>query len=835
MQNKLEVRCGIAMRNWRRLAIVVALPVLLIGCAAQKAYRSGQDLVAQGKLDEGLAKLQEAVTREPHDARYRSTWLAAREQALLRYNEEGDRQAADGSYEAARKSYQHALGIDPANERALAGLLALESAARLNALVDRAQALAAKKNIDGARRLLTEVLTEAPTQPRALALQRKLGSDTGAARVEAALASVYRRPVHIDFKDAPLKQVFEVISRTSGLNFLFDKDVKTDQRTSIFLRNSTIEAAVRYLLATNQLAQQVLDENTVLIYPNTAAKLKDYQELAVRTFYLSNAEAKTVANTLKTIVKSHDVVIDEQLNMVIVRDTPDAIKLAEKLVALEDVPEPEVMLEVEVLEVQRNSTLDLGVAWPGSVTVTPLPVGSVISNVSTGTTTSPTSSLGVTSGTGTSPSLALSDLLHQTTHTLGVSSLQATANANLQDSTAKLLTNPRIRVRNREKAKILIGQRVPNITSTATSTGFVSQSVNYLDVGLTLNVEPTVHLDDSVGIKVSLEVSSLLNTITGTSGTTAYEIGTRTASTVLQLKNGETDVLAGLIDSEERTSGNKIPGFGNLPVLGRLFGASVDDDKNTEIVLAITPHLIRNVRRPDADLAYFTAGTESNMQSMIQSNGLSAAELANSTPAAAGTSADARSGSDTARTGNNGAYGGSGAYGANGTYGVNGTYNAGIGSAEGVGADMGVGGVVGPGTAQMSIQGPPQAKVGDSLTVAILMQADQPVLSVPATVTYDSTKVQFTGVTEGDFLKQGGAPTSFSSRVGQGGQLTLADTTTGGAGASAQGTFAVLTFRALAPTAQTAIQVQPGAIVGTGGAPVTTTPPSPYDFAVASP
>ncbi len=166
---------------------------------------------------------------------------------------------------------------------------------------------------------------------------------------------------------------------------------------------------------------------------------------------------------------------------------------------------------------------------------------------------------------GTSPALTMNDLLHQTVRTIGLSSLQATVNANVQDSTVKLLTNPRIRVRNHEKAKILIGERVPNFTSTATSTGFLSQSVNYLDIGLTLNVEPTVYLDDTVGIKLALEVSSLGNTITTTTGTAAYQIGTRTASTVLQLKNGETDVLAGLIDNEERTSGNKLPGLGQLP------------------------------------------------------------------------------------------------------------------------------------------------------------------------------------------------------------------------------------------------------------------------------
>jgi general secretion pathway protein D len=520
------------------------------------------------------------------------------------------------------------------------------------------------------------------------------------------------------------------------------------------------------------------------------------------------------------------------------------------------VAEPEVMLEVEVLEVQRNSTLDLGVEWPASVSLTPLPVGSVISPVSGSSSSSSgsfgnpfgTSSFGSTStGNGSSPSLSLNDLFHQTSRTIGVSSIQATANANLTDSSAKLLTNPRIRVRNHEKAKILIGERVPNITSTATSTGFVSQSVNYLDVGLTLNVEPTIYLDDSVGIKVQLEVSSLLNQITGNSGTTAYEIGTRTASTVLQLKNGETDVLAGLIDSEERTSGNKIPGFGQIPILGRLFGATTNDDKDTEIVLAITPHLIRNIQRPEAGAAYFTAGTESNMQSMIQSNGGGSVSVSNAAPSSSSSSGSSRaSGTGSSNgTGSNGAYGSNGSYGSSGSFGSNGSVGSnGSSFGNGVSGDTGavgsngfdpsvgaVGGAGLGGTAQMSLQGPQQAKVGDTVTVTLTMQSDQPVTAVPATVTFDNTKLQFTGVTEGDFMKQGGAQTSFSSRVNNG-QLTMADSVSGGTGAATQGTFAVLSFRTLAPVSQTAIQVQAGSMIGVGGVPVTATPASPYDLAV---
>ncbi|CAM2139375.1 general secretion pathway protein D [Pararobbsia alpina] len=844
-------------RRILRYVSTLAAPALLVGvlasCAQPNAYRDGQQAVANGKVDEGLAKLQEASRQDPKDAIYRSTFIAEREKALVTFDEQGDRLAATGSRDAARKMYERALAIEPNNERAIAGIASLENAARLDALMSRAEAFAAHQQPDEARRVLNTVLTEAPANRRALALKRRLDMDSGPARVDAALAAAYRKPIRIDFRDAPLKQIFEVISHSSGLNFLFDKDVKTDTRTSIYLKNSTIDATVRYVLATNQLAQQVLDENTVLIYPATPAKQKDYQELAVRTFFLSYTDAKTIANTLKTIVKSHDVVADEKLNVVIVRDTPDAIKMAEKLVALEDVPEPEVMLEVEVLEVSRTKLQNLGIAWPGSISVTPLPVGTSITSLASGATsggTTGSTTLGTTStGSGTSPALTLSDLAHQTSRTLGLSQLQATANANLQDSDAKLLTNPRIRVHNHEKAKILIGERVPNITSTATSTGFVSQSVNYLDIGLTLQVEPTIFLDDTVGIKVSLEVSSLLNTVAGTSGTTAYEIGTRTASTVLQLKNGETDVLAGLIDSEERTSGNKLPGLGNLPVLGRLFGATTDDDKDTEIVLSITPHLVRNIQRPDANLAYFTSGTESNMHSMVQSNGLPAGSTPGVAPAAAPSSNSAHPGSNGAQNGlnngfgsngglsNNGlnsAFGDNSSYGSNGSNGSNSSYGGGTGTSYAGDSAPYVGAAAGdPGTAQMTIEGPPSAKIGDTVSVAMTMQADQPVSSVSSTVTYDSTKLQFIGATEGDFLRQGGAPTSFSNRVAQGGHLILSDTAQGGSGAASQGTFAVLNFKAVAAASQTSIQVQPGSVIGVTGAPITMTPPSAYTFGVA--
>jgi len=196
---------------------------------------------------------------------------------------------------------------------------------------------------------------------------------------------------------------------------------------------------------------------------------------------------------------------------------------------------------------------------------------------------------------------------------VGVSDPAIALNLRQQAGRTNVLANPRIRVKNKEKAKIHIGDKVPVVTTTAGSTGFVSESVNYLDVGLKLEVEPLVYLEDDVGIKVGLEVSNIAREIRSPSGTVTYQVGTRNAATTLRLKDGETQVLAGLINDEDRRSANKVPGLSRLPVLGRLFSNNDDTVNKTEIVLLITPRVIRNIERPAARLEEFNSGTEAEV------------------------------------------------------------------------------------------------------------------------------------------------------------------------------------------------------------------------------
>ena len=529
--------------------------------------------------------------------------LRARDRAAARLLEDAERRLASGQAALAAQDYGRVLAFDPANERARAGLRQVEADARHVKLMNAANEAFEQKDMETARQHAAAVLTERPEHEPARLLVAKITEALAARPAQGGLAAAYRTQISIEFRDVALKQVFEVIAQRSGLNFVFDKDVRTDTRTSIFLKNSNVEAAIYYLLMSNQLEQQVMDGNTVMIYPNTAAKLREYQEQTVKTFYLANADAKSIGNTLKTIVKSRDVVIDEKLNLVIVRDSPEAIRLATKLVALQDVAEPEVMLDVEILEIKRSSITELGIAWPTTLGFAPLQAAN-------------------------GAALTIDALRALSSSRIGVSGVSASLHASRTDGDSNTLANPRIRVRNKEKAKVVIGDKVPNVSATVSTSGvgnFATENVTYVDVGLTLNVEPTIYLNNEVGIRISLEVSNVVDTLRTNSGSIAYRIGTRSASTMLQLKDGENQVLAGLINNEDRSSGSKVPGLGHLPIVGRLFGRTNDTLDKTEIVLSITPHLIRTVQRPPASASEFAAGTEANFRRRPETQGAVAA------------------------------------------------------------------------------------------------------------------------------------------------------------------------------------------------------------------
>jgi general secretion pathway protein D len=675
---------------------VGVLAIALWGCAAQRAYQDGQTLIAAGDAVAGLSKLEEAVSREPSNAQYRITLAIQKSRLVQAALGVANVALKAGRLDEAELQFGNALRLDAGLAAARQGLDDVQKEKRRAALLDDVERLigrAGASELTQANERLREVLSVTAQHPRALTLKARLEQAQGQLpKPELRLLAAYKKPITLEFRDAPIKSVFDLIAKLSGLNFYFDKDVRSDQKATVLAKNSSIEDAVRLVLSSNQLEQKVLNGNSLLIYPSTPAKLKEYQTLLVRSFYVVNADVKSVVNTLKTIVKVKDVVFDERVGLVIIRDTPQAVRMAERIVALQDMTDPEVMLEVEVMEVKRSRLLELGVQWPSQMSLSPLQ-------------------------TGNSP-LTLSSLKGIVASTTQVSVGGLNINARKEDQDSNILANPRIRVRNKERAKILIGDKVPVITSTSTATGFSSESVSYIDVGLKLEVEPSVYLDDEVAIKVNLEVSNLVREVTSKSGALSYQIGSRGASTVLRLKDGETQILAGLISDEDRSSGNKVPGLGELPVLGRLFGSQKDDTQRNEILLSITPRIVRSVRRPDLDMMEFESGTESNI----------GAETVRLTPLPQ----DAKSAS----------------------------LSIGVPLAQ-----EPVPGGAEPDNVRFTWRAPDRAKVGEPWAAVLNVEAKAGLTAAPLLLEFDPEIWEVTSVMEGSFLKRDGAATAFSSDV----------------------------------------------------------------------
>jgi len=586
---------------WTSSHIVgVALIAILSACSTSPIQQS-HSLWSEGRFEDAVVLLQEASKKDPDDRNVLAAYHRQRDLAVAQLLLAADAATAGRRFDEAQNLYERALRLDPNSVRAKDGIAHIALVRRLDAEFAEAQLWVQQGRTAEAEARLRQIIGTDPSNRAARHLLQQLRAhQQEAAENLTALQSALATPVSVEFRETPLRNVFEVLSRAAGLNFVFDKDVRTESKITIFIRNNPIEDVLKVLLSTNALERKVLNANTLLIYPNTPAKAKEYQDLVARTFYLINADAKQVDGMLKTLTHIRDTFVDEKINAIVVRDTPAAVRLAERMVESIDVAEPEVMLELEVIEISRTRALNLGIQLPTSITR-----GSSSPVVAPGT----SSSTGTGSGSGNSIATSnFSSLITTIPNPLLV------ANLALQDTDTNLLANPRIRVKNREKAKVLIGEKLPVITSTAVQNAGVASSVSYIDVGLKLEVEPQVFLDDEVGIKVQLEVNSNLGSVTvgsSTTGiTTAYQVGTRSAQTNLRLRDGETQVLAGLINDNETDSWNKVPGLSDIPGLGRLFSNDNSTHEKTEIILLITPRIIRNLAAPDSEALLVPAGTD---------------------------------------------------------------------------------------------------------------------------------------------------------------------------------------------------------------------------------
>jgi general secretion pathway protein D len=572
---------------WKLTPLLLTLA--LAGCAADRFHREGASLLSEGRSEEGLKKLYQAHQADPGNGQFKQDWLTQRDLTTAKLMAEANRDRNDQKWDAAAQRYARVLSLDPGHIGAQQAAAEISMERKQIALLDEAALYYGKGDFDQANNLISRVLIEAPANLRALQLRGQITEATRNSSLNGASLNLKgRKPVTLQFRDANLRMVMEAIARTTGLNVLFDKDVKSDLKVTIFVRDTPVEEAIDLILMQTQTAKRVMGENSMLIYPDTETKSREYAELKIRRFSMTNADPKNVMAMIKTMTKTKDMFVDEKTNALVVRDTPQIIRMVEKLIAAMDQPEPEVMLEVDVMEVSRDRMLDLGIELP--TTFQTLAVNRTIDDLK---------------------ALGRSDFT--TSKAVTVTALQTNTDTNT-------LATPRLRVRNKEKAKFLVGNRLPVISSAATpstagGTPVYNTSVQYVEDGIKVEVEPTIYADGEVAIRLNLDVSKATRSVNdAASGTVAYTISTKNISTVLRLKDGQTEIVGGLIQNDGTSDIKGLPGLIDLPVFGRLFGLQNDTKNKKEIIMSITPRIVRNNRQVDSDLLEMWSGTENNMR-----------------------------------------------------------------------------------------------------------------------------------------------------------------------------------------------------------------------------
>jgi len=586
--------------------------VVLSGCSAgRRAFSKGEQLEAAGNYEDAMYSYADAFRKAPDAGEYRASFFKARAMASEKRYKMGMEQFERGDYVGALAELQTAYGLDPTQEKFKQQM---DITTRLKdaqvAYVEGREFEKANKLKDAYRVYLVALELHPENKEYKAAVTRVSGQRKSKLEgFELSLKSP--KPITLKFKDAKIKDVFTIITQLTGINFIFDEVVK-DQPISVYLENATFQQALDLLTNMHKLNTKILNESTVLIYPKSPEKSKQYEDLTLRTFHLSYMDAKKAVNLVRTMLQVKKIYVNEESNSIVVRDTAEVVDVIEKVLEANDVPDPEVVLEVEVMEITDKNAQNLGLllssynvqlgAFKG---VTPL--SSSLSTVTT------TPAAGVSTTATTSAQIdSLIKAFSMGGYAGFVTVPSAQYNFGKTLTKGEVLSNPKIRVKNKEKAKFNVGQRVP--ITTTTLNGTLSQvNVQYVDVGVKLNAEPNIQLNNEIIIKLSLEVSSILSKeIVGgsSSPTSVVTIGTRNLDTVLSLKDGETSIIGGLIQNTQNNTKQKIYLLSDIPLIGPLLTNHDTTKDKTELILAITPRLVRSVTVPQHNLMSFNTGKE---------------------------------------------------------------------------------------------------------------------------------------------------------------------------------------------------------------------------------
>jgi general secretion pathway protein D len=542
---------------------VVVLLAVASGCATSGAFRAAEQAERRQDYDRAVLEYSKAVQESPDNLTYRRGLERARLRASNEHITAARRLAGRGLYKEALDEYRLAHDLNP----------------RSPVLESEMQELEARR-LAGIRATSLDEMKER-TRERALP--------------GLVLGPAAREPLGLVFRGASLREAYQALGKAAGVNFVFDPQLQ-DQPISLDLKDVPFDQALNALATTGRTFHRVVDQRIVSVIPDTAAKRREYEQQVVKTLFLSNADLKETIDLLRVVLGARRVAAVPGSNALTINDTPDKVAAAERIVDVVDKRRAEVVIEVEILEVNRGRLKEYGIQITSGLE------SQGIEGVAGGIFPDPTKKTTL----GDNP---------YSKDNLVVTALPGVIYRLLQsDTSTRLLANPQLRSSEGQTAQARFGDQVPVPVTTFSpiASGGVSQqpitSFEYKNVGVNIDITPRVHHDGDVSLQLKLDISAV--------GSPGYQglptFNSRTLSSVIRLKDGETNILAGLIRDDERTSMTGLPGLASVPFLGKLFAHNKTEAIQTDIVMTLTPHVVRRPELTEEDLRSFLVGGESS-------------------------------------------------------------------------------------------------------------------------------------------------------------------------------------------------------------------------------
>ena len=549
---------------------LLVVAIFLVGCASRSG--SPQDYLEGivSPIDRVLVG-REMLSEDPGNVRLSMVVREAELDAIQYYTAMGDHALRKSDYDLARQQYKEGLGVDPQSKHLLSKLELVDSTEVYRSELGVLEKKIGNQDYIGAKAALLK------------AMATGIGSEELGfydVKIRNALARERDRDLKIDlnFDKIDFPAAIRFVGDAFGVNVVVDSSVK-DTPVSLEAADVGFEWAFVTLLSMTKNAFKVVDESTVLVFSDSADRRKQFEDLQLRTYHLNSIPAKEMVTLLKGALDLNKVTVNESANTLLVRDSSKKLDIVDLLVRENDSSRGEVVLEVEILEINLSNTERLGVDYGSYSLGLPIESSKVTESIA--------------------ENLADNALLNVPAVAMRFFK---------QDVDATTLANPRVRVMDGEKAKIHIGDRVPlRAAQIQDATGQTRTTFEYQEIGIRLQVEPRLHSDDYVTINLALEVSSLGENL-GTANEPAYRIGTRNAETIMHVRSGETAILGGLIREEERGTLSQVEGLSRIPAVGALFESSDDSDARTDVLLTITPKIVRSA--PVKHAGRISIGTE---------------------------------------------------------------------------------------------------------------------------------------------------------------------------------------------------------------------------------